>query len=144
MMSEGFPIPAPARLPVKITPCPIVEAVLEIRFVTARPWSTLPGLLYAKFSEKYPTTRDLPLAKVPEQIREQESNLKHQPLIQYIGRDFSIQLGPRVISLCTKPDAYPGWQRIQPELAWLLDMIQRCEFIAEGERLATRYINFFS
>ena len=36
-VSIKFPIPKPDRLPLKISPCPIVEAEVEIRFVSAEP-----------------------------------------------------------------------------------------------------------
>ena len=42
-MTSDFPIPIPDRLPLKIDPCPIVEAILEIRFVTSESWADIAG-----------------------------------------------------------------------------------------------------
>ena len=47
MMSDAFPIQIPDRLPTRIAPCPIVEAIFEGRFVSPELWATMPGLLYA-------------------------------------------------------------------------------------------------
>ncbi len=142
-MNEDFPIPTPNRLPTKIAPCPIVEASLEIRFVTSESWRTLPGLLFAHIRERYPEQKDLPLAQVPEEIRRREPAFAYQPLVQFLSRDFLIQFGPRVVSLVTKPNEYPGWAAIEKEMTWLLTQLQNIGFISEGERLGVRYIDFF-
>lgn len=142
-MNGTFPIPVPDRLPIKIDPCPIVEASLEIRFVTSESWRTLPGLLFAHIRDRYPEQKDLPLAQLPEEIRRREPAFTYQPLVQFLSRDFLVQFGPRVVSLVTKPNAYPGWAAVEKEMVWLLGQLKKIGFIAEGERLAARYVNFF-
>lgn len=142
-MSDAFPIEIPDRLPIRIEPCPIVEAIFEARFVSPQPWATMPGLLFAQIREKYPEQKTLPVAQLPEELRRQDPALIHLPLIQFISERFLVQLGPRVVSLVTKPNAYPEWSAIQQELAWLLERLQAAGFIGETERLSTRYIDFF-
>lgn len=143
-MTAEFPIPIPDRLPVKIDPCPIVEAILELRFITSESWRTLPGLLFAHIRDRYPEQRDLPLARLDEEIRRLDPAFTYQPLVQFLGRDFLIQFGSRVVSLVTKPNQYPGWTAVEEEMTWLLTQLKRIGFITEGERLGVRYINFFS
>jgi uncharacterized protein (TIGR04255 family) len=143
-MNHEFPIPMPERLPIKIDPCPIVEAILEMRFITSESWRTLPGLLFAHIRERYPEQKDLPLAQLPEEIRRHEPAFTYQPLVQFLGRDFLIQFGPRVVSLVTKPNQYPGWAAVEKEMTWLLSQLEKLGFVSEGERLSVRYINFFS
>jgi len=142
-MNKPFPIPIPERLPRKIDPCPIVEAVFEIRFNTAEPWRTLPGLLSEKIRGRYREQKDLPLAQIPEEVRRQIPALTHQPLMQFLSTDFLIQLGPSVLSLITKPNAYPGWSAVETELRWFLDRVQEAGFVQEAGRLGVRYIDFF-
>ena len=143
VMSDAFPIPIPDRLPIRITPCPIVEAIFEARFVSPQPWATMPGLLFARIQEKYPEQKTLPAAQLPEDVRRQDPNLLILPLIQFLSDNFLIQLGPRVISLVTKPNAYPGWPAIEQELKWLLGRLKAAGFVGETERLGARYIDFF-
>lgn len=143
-MSNAFPIPIPDRLPFRITPCPIVEAIFEARFISPEPWATMPGLLFAKIRDRYREQRTLPLAQLPEEIRRQQPGLLRLPLLQFLSRDFLIQLGPRVVSLVTKPNAYPGWSAVQRELNWLQEQLKAAGFIGETERLGARYIDFFS
>jgi uncharacterized protein (TIGR04255 family) len=140
-MSDNFPIPTPERLPTRITPCPIVEAILEIRFVTSESWRTLPGLLYTKIRERYTEQKDLPLATFPEEIRRQQVAFAHLPLMQFLSADFLIQFGPRVVSLVTKPNKYPGWTALEREMTWLLDQVKESGFISEGERLGVRFLH---
>ena len=144
-MNDGFPIPIPERLPVKIDPCPIVEAILEVRFVTSESWATLPGLLFARIRDRYPEQKGLPLTQLPEEMRRREPAFTYQPLIQFLSRgDFLIQFGPRVVSLVTRSKEYPGWAALEKEMAWLLSELQQTGFVSEGERLGVRYINFFT
>ncbi|HVR34239.1 MAG TPA: TIGR04255 family protein [Methylomirabilota bacterium] len=142
-MSDAFPFQIPERLPIRIEPCPIVEAIFEARFVGLEPWATMPGLLFAQIREKYPEQKTLPVAQVPEELRRQDPALIHLPLIQFLSGRFLIQLGPRVVSLVTKPNTYPGWKVIEQELGWLLERLRTAGFIGETERLSARYIDFF-
>lgn len=123
--------------------CPIVEAIFEARFVSPEPWATLPGLLYAQIREKYKEQNNLPLAQMPEEFRRQDPALQHLPLLQFLSSDFLIQLGPRVVSLVTKPNAYPGWGAIRQELIWVVARIKAAGFVDETERLGVRYVDFF-
>src|SRR5262249_16099385 len=141
-MPNEFPIHIPNRLPVKIDPCPIVEAILEVRFITSESWRTLPGCLFTHIPTRYPHQKELPLAQMPQEMLRQQTSLPYQPLVQFLGDHFSIQFGPLVVSLATKANHYPGWQAVEDELKWLLHQLQQIRFVAEGERLGVRYINF--
>jgi uncharacterized protein (TIGR04255 family) len=140
---EAFPISIPERLPVRIEPCPIVEAIFEARFVGPESWVTLPGLFYAQVRDKYTEQKNLPLAQIPEEFRRRDPALQHLPLMQFLSKDFLIQLGPRVVSLVTKPNAYPGWPAIREELEWVVQRIKESGFVEETERLGVRYVDFF-
>jgi uncharacterized protein (TIGR04255 family) len=142
-MSNAFPIQIPDRLPIRITPCPIVEAIFETRFVSPQPWATMPGLLFAQIREKYPEQKNLPVAQLPEEVRRQNPALLVLPEIQFFSDNFLIQLGPRVVSLVTKANAYPGWPKIEQELTWLVERLNMAGFVGETEQLGARYIDFF-
>src|SRR5437867_13414737 len=108
-MNGAFPIPIPDRLPIKIDPCPIAEAILEIRFVASESWATLPGLLFARIRDRYPEQKDLPLAQFPEQMRRRDPAFTYQPLIQFLCLGvFLIYFSPRVVRVVSKSNDYPG------------------------------------
>ncbi len=103
----------------------------------------MPGLLYAQIRQRYAEQRLLPLAQVPEEVRRQEPAFANLPLMQFLSPTFLVQAGPRVVSVVTKPNDYPGWSIIASELQWFLDRLDRAGIVGEGERLGVRYIDFF-
>jgi uncharacterized protein (TIGR04255 family) len=103
----------------------------------------MPGLLFAQIRDKYPEQKNLPVAALPEEWKRQNPAVMILPQIQFLSDNFLVQLGPRVVSLVTKPSAYPGWPAIQAELEWLIERLKAAGFIGETERLGARYIDFF-
>jgi uncharacterized protein (TIGR04255 family) len=140
---NGLPFALPEKLPVKIDPCPIVEAVFEVRFITTEPWRTLPGKLFERIRDRFPEQNDLQLAQLPEPFRNANPALTYQPLVQFRGPEFLLQLGPRVLGLATSTKDYPGWSAIRSQLGWLIEKLGEADFIQEGERLGVRYIDYF-
>lgn len=142
-MFTSFPLKPLDRLPAKIDPCPIVEAVFEIRFTTTKPWMELPGALAARIDERYPDREELPLGKIPEELRKQLPGSAHLPLYQFLSDQFRIHLGPQMIGLCVAPGRYPGWSAVSKELTWFLERVRKAGFMEEGARLGVRYSDFF-
>ncbi|MEX2382024.1 MAG: TIGR04255 family protein [Opitutales bacterium] len=139
---SDFPIRDLKPLPVRISPCPILKAVLELRFVTTEDWSVLPGLLFGFLRGRYPHNQPLSLAEMPKDVRQADRAFTYKPLIQFENDQFVIHFGPRMLSLSTKGN-YPGWTYLREEMSWLLDAVKAAGFIAEGERLGLRYVDFF-
>jgi uncharacterized protein (TIGR04255 family) len=142
-MNNALPIEVPDRLPTRIDPCPIVEAIAEIRFVSAVPEQVILGLIYAQVRERFPGNVLLPLALIPVEARLLNPALIYQPTAQFPSEEFLIQVGSRVAGLAIKPTRYPGWPRMRTEIAYLFEALQKAAFISEAERLALRYTNFF-
>lgn len=144
MKTGSFPLRTPERLPVRIHPCPILDSVLEIRYVSTEDWSVLPGLLYSRVRERYAgKQKNLPLSQVPHEIRRAAPELVYKPLVQFENTEFLIQLGPRVVALLVQPGRYPGWSRLRSEMEWLMGILKEANFIHEAERLGLRYVDFF-
>ena len=71
---DDFPITIPDPLPTRISPCPIIEAILEVRFVTNEDWPVLPGLLFEQIRKKYPEKQSLPLSQFPDEFLRKEAS----------------------------------------------------------------------
>lgn len=139
-----FPFRTLDRLPEKITPCPILEAIVEVRFVTAFAEQALPGMVYAQIRDRYPQYVPLPLSAIPLDARAAANpSLIYQPTAQCHSTEFLIQIGPRIVGLAIKPKQYPGWERMRTEITYMLEALAKAGFIAEAQRLGVRYINFF-
>ncbi|MFH2124995.1 MAG: TIGR04255 family protein, partial [Pseudomonadota bacterium] len=69
-----------STLPKKITPCPLLEAVSEIRFSSKIEGAAVFGMLYEKLKSDYPgDVKKLPILQLPEQVRASEPSLKFKP-----------------------------------------------------------------
>ena len=100
-------------LPVSISPCPIQEAVVEIRFSTTKPADAVFGILYAKVNQNFTSTNPLPILQIPEAIRSQDPNLTYQPHYVLSRGDLNLKIGPKVLVFsCVAPYSGPHCQDI--------------------------------
>lgn len=130
------------ELPRKIDPCPIVDAIIEIRFSTNIHPSAVFGVIYNEFKDKYPTVEKLPILDIPEQIREKDINLIFKPYYTLKNGNNLIQVGPRVLSI-NQPDIYKGWDNYSATIYEVLGEVKKLDIIKSINRLGIRYTNFF-
>lgn len=131
------------KLPKKITPCPIVESVVEIRFDSAIPPDAIFGVVYNSFNKIFPNKpENLPILQVPAQIRNNDPNLLYQPHYRLSNDTFLFQVGPKSISLINKGE-YIGWSVFSPKIIECFQKIKKIQIIKNTKRFGLRYINFF-
>lgn len=133
------------RLPKKITPCPIIDSVIEFRFKTHLNANAVFGVAYQAFSDDYPRVKELPILQIPPNIRSSDPNLIYQPhyLLTKVKDNFAVQIGPNVISL-TMPGEYPGWSVFLTELENVLQKLKSVKVIHSFTRIGIRYVDFFN
>lgn len=130
-------------LPKKITPCPIIESVVEIRFDSATPAEAIFGMVYDVFKNIFPNKPiNLPILQIPEQIRNSDPNLLYKPHFRLSNDTFLLQIGPKSISLINKGE-YVGWDIFSPKTQECLKIIKNIQIIKNTTRFGLRYINFF-
>lgn len=66
-------------LPKTIDPCPIVDALLEIRFQTLTHPNAVFGLIYNELQKDFPKVENLPILQLPDAIRASDPNFKFKP-----------------------------------------------------------------
>jgi len=130
------------NLPRKISPCPIEEAIIEIRFNSTLPSDAIFGIIYNELKTTFPQSKNLPILQLPENIRLQDPELTYKPYYQLHGDKYLLQIGPRVISLTSQRD-YVGWQEFSQDMKTYLQKINKLGIIDVVTRLGLRYINFF-
>lgn len=130
------------KLPLKITPCPIVEALLEIRFTTNIHPNAVFGLFYHALKSDFPKVENLPILQIPDALRATDPNLKYKPLYKIFNNDFVIQIGSDVFSISSFPN-YVGWTVFSEQIFNILHRIEELKIINTISRLGLRYINFF-
>jgi uncharacterized protein (TIGR04255 family) len=130
------------ELPKQITPCPIKEAVVEIRFESNLPPDATFGVVFNALKERYKTADQLPILQIPEIVRSRDPELIYQPFYRLKSEDSLIQVGPRVLSLAVL-EPYPGWSFFLPEILRVFNTVNELSFITQVSRLGLRYIDFF-
>jgi uncharacterized protein (TIGR04255 family) len=130
------------QLPKKINPCPITEAIVELRFESKVPREVMVGIIYNKFKTRYPNLSPLPITQLSVDFIESQPNLKYAPYYSLKNNDYTFQIGPRCFSLVC-PKEYKSWKSYYNEIKWVFKHVNDLEIIKAPERLGVRYVNFF-
>jgi uncharacterized protein (TIGR04255 family) len=130
------------KVPKKITPCPIVETIVEIRFDTNVPGEAVFGIVYNEFKKDFPKTEKLPILQLPENIRGNDPNLIHSPCYKLKNEELLIQVGSKVFSL-VNVNAYIGWESFSKKIYDIFGRLFNVLELNKIYRLAVRYVNLF-
>lgn len=129
-------------IPKKITPCPINEAIVEIRFEANVLPDAVFGIIYNRFKEQYPNIDKLPILNLPEQVRINDALLRDKAWYKLKDENFIFMIGPRVVSII-KPKEYSGWKLFSARIQDSFNNLNELKIIKAVERIGIRYINFF-
>jgi uncharacterized protein (TIGR04255 family) len=130
------------KIPVKITPDMILEAIIEIRINPIIPDDAVFGAIFGNLRSEFSGYETLQALQIPEAIRKSDSNLIYAPLYKLQHDDILLQIGPRVITF-NNPNKYLGWDALSGHIHNLLEKIFELKIIKSIERIGLRYINFF-
>jgi uncharacterized protein (TIGR04255 family) len=130
------------RLPARISPAPIVEAIFELRYTP----TVAPEDILAAVSETlgrfYSSLTPLPLSQLPEAIRTQDPNLAFQATHQLQQGHHLLKLGPRTITF-NSVKQYDGWPEWSAFINLVMENLEDTRVIGQVERLGLRYVNLF-
>lgn len=129
-------------LPKSLENCPLIEAVVEIRFKSSFPHNAIFGIIYNSLKQDFKEVSNLPILQIPEPARRADPNLKYKPLYKISNENFVVQIGPDVISISSFPK-YAGWKSFSKVILEILEKIKNLKIISTIERLGIRYVNFF-
>ncbi len=127
-------------LPKQINPCPIHEAVVEIRFISSLPSDAVFGVVYNQLKDIYAEVQQLPILQIPEAVRNKDANLIFQPHYRLKRGGFTIQVGPNILSL-SLIENYTTWHEFLDEILIVFKKIGEIGFISTVNRVGLRYIN---
>ena len=133
------------NLPKKISPCPIVETVIEIRFSSILPSEAVFGVIYSKIASDFDKNiKKLPILQIPELVRSKDPNLTYQAhySLSKAGTPLQLNIGPRTITFSNN-NGYIGWDKYFAFVKEVLEKIKGTDVIHLPERVGIRYINFF-
>jgi uncharacterized protein (TIGR04255 family) len=130
------------KLPIKVSPCPIMEATVELKFSSDLPKGAVFGVLYNSVKDKFGKVEKLPTAILPIEVTENDPNLKYKALYKLTDGLFNAQVGYDVVAFHS-PSEYVGWQKFSENLIPFLDKVISSGVISTPESLLLRYVNFF-
>lgn len=130
------------RIPKKIYPCPIIEAIVELRFESKIPAEAVFGVVYDKFKTEYKKVEKLPILQLPEKVRTEDPSFRFQPHYKLVDENYILQIGPNVLSL-VNINKYNGWNSFSTKIKNTFIKINELDLIEKINRLGIRYINFF-
>jgi len=131
------------KLPKKLGLCPLVDALIEIRFTSSLSRGAVFGFIYSIIKDPYKgKVINLPLSQIPEQVRDNDPNLQFKPIYRIEGDSTIIQLGPDVFSISSKMP-YIGWDVLSDTAVDIFAKLHGANAIDTVIRLGHRYINLF-
>lgn len=131
------------KLPVRIENCPIIDALVELRFETKINANAVFGMIYGALMEKYPgNVENLPIMQLPEAVRMSDPALRYKPLYRINNNNVLIQIGTDVISISSRMP-YIGWDAFKGHVLNIIQLITNAGIISRVVRLGHRYVNFF-
>jgi uncharacterized protein (TIGR04255 family) len=131
------------KLPKTITPCPIKDALLEIRFSTKMHPNAVFGLIYNALRHDFLNkVESLPILQLPEALRAADPNFRYKPHYKISNDTIVVQIGPDVLSISSFPK-YIGWEAFSKKIISIIDKVEKIKIIDKVNRLGIRYVNFF-
>lgn len=131
------------ELPIRLNNSPLIDCIIEIRFMPAiKISSAVFGVIYDKIKDCYKgNVIPLPVANLPENIRETDPNLKFKPLYYIEGEKTNIQIGSDVINISAKMP-YSGWSIFSNIVTDVFQKVFESDVVGKVLRLGHRYVNF--
>lgn len=131
------------KVPTKVHNCPIVEAILEVRFgQSSVPDATIVGMLFEKFRGEFPELVPQDIASIPLEIRANSSEFAYQPHYHLVGPNGMILIAPRAIGI-TELAPYGGWVLFRERILRVITAVAASGIFEGPIRLGLRYLNFF-
>lgn len=130
------------EIPKQLGVCPILEAVIEVRFSSTFDDDAVFGAVYDKVRSEWKNLEKLPILEIPSFVRKQDPNLRFAPHYRLTKSNQLLQLGPNVLSLVSRGE-YQGSEILFTEFDAVLDKIKPLGLFDKFIRIGVRYIDFF-
>jgi len=109
------------KVPAKISPSPILEAVIGLQFQPIPPPDAVFGLVYNQLPDQYRNVEKLPILQIPDEIRQNDPSLAFQAHYRMRHDASILQVGPRMWSFATQN--YLGWTAFSTEIFSILSQL---------------------
>lgn len=142
MILAAILAPKPLKLPKSIDPCPIKEAICEVRFESNVPADAVFGIVYQVLGKDFSESIRLPILNIPAELRNADKDLAFQAHYRLEQENIVILIGPRMMAVGMLK-TYPGWTEHARSIKALMGRFESAGIVRRIERLGLRYISFF-
>lgn len=129
----------------KISPCPIIEATIQVNCTFTVDQDIVVGLIYSLLKEKDVaplTVEKLPILNLPEDIRKSDPNLRDKPWYKINSGGYFILVGLFGVALGLNPP-YEGWASFKMFANQVLNVLKG-NVIKGISAITLKYLDFFS
>lgn len=130
-------------LPAKLGNEPLIDVVCGVHFNSDVPVEALlPGLLLPMFAGKQPKFETLPVAQLPQVVRDSDPNLQSAPLMRVVVDErFTVLIGSRGLAVgCQMP--YAGWAAFKAMIQTVFSVLRQVPSITAIGRHSLKYVDF--
>jgi len=131
------------QLPTKLGKEPLIDVVCGVSFDSEYPAETiLPGLLLSILTDKQPKFETLPVAQLPQLVRNSDPNLQNAPLMRIVvDEQFTILIGSKWLGVgCQMP--YAGWSAFREMIQTAFNVLRDVPSLKGIERHSLKYVDF--
>ena len=125
------------NVPRRITPCPLVDAIVELRFTPKIETSAVFGIVYNSLRDKFSRIEKLPIVEFPESLRESDPALQIKPHYKLFNKNIVVQSGPRVLTVSSYP-TYIGWEALLSQIKYVFGKLRDLDIVDKPNRLGLR------
>jgi uncharacterized protein (TIGR04255 family) len=131
------------QLPTKLGKEPLIDVVCGVSFDSEYPVETiLPGLLLSKLTDKQPRFETLPVAQLPQMVRDSDPNLQNAPLMRIvIDEKFTILIGSKWLGVCCQMP-YSGWSSFKEMIQMVFEVLGDVPSLKSVDRHSLKYVDF--
>jgi uncharacterized protein (TIGR04255 family) len=131
------------KIPTKLGKEPLIDVICGVNFDSDIHAETLlPGLLLQKLVGKQPKFETLPMAQLPQTVRDSDPNLKNAPLMRIVVDDqFTILIGSKWLGVgCQMP--YAGWSAFSEMILIVFKVLSDLPSVNSVDRHSLKYVDF--
>lgn len=131
------------KLPTKLGKEPLIDVVCGVSFDSDTPAETLlPGLLLQKLVGKQTKFETLPMAQLPQVLRDNDPNLKNAPLMRIVVDErFTVLIGSKWMGVgCQMP--YAGWSVFSEMIQTVFKVLEDVPSVNGVDQHSLKYVDF--
>lgn len=128
----------------RISPCPIIEAVIQINCAFSVDQDVVVGLIYSLLQESKTDVlriEKLSILNLPEEIRREDPNLRDKPWYKIHCGEYFILIGLFGVALGVTPP-YKGWNEFKAFSVEVFELLKG-HVIKDVSAILLKYLDFF-